>query len=148
MQGLESLRNLRFFRRASGTNSTWQIVVWWEARRIPYNLLIGVVGIVSFLLVIASAIVWEKFLRAPMEMLPDSPLFGFLVTATVYGIMANVCYTGGWIAEIAAMTLWKEDAQHFGPICFMLGVIFSVVLTLFPGIVIVIILLINLARGL
>jgi len=129
---LQYLKTLRLFRRADGPMTAWQIVAWWEARRIPYNLLVGSSGIVSSLFCVVSAIIGEKFLGEPIGM-PDPPLFA-MFAAIAYGIMANVCFTGGWIAEIVAMRVWKDEAQHFGPISFMFGVIFSVALTLLPGI--------------
>jgi hypothetical protein len=49
-----------------------------------------------------------------------------------YGIMANICYTGGWISELVAKYVWKEQAENLGKIAFALGIIFSVLLTLLP----------------
>jgi hypothetical protein len=28
----------------------WKIIIWWEVRRIPYNLIVGSVGFISLLL--------------------------------------------------------------------------------------------------
>jgi hypothetical protein len=134
VRSLQYLTTFRLFQRADGPSSDWQIIVWWEVRRIPYNLLVGSAGIVSSLLCVASSLVGEKYLGEPIG-LPDPPLFA-IFAAIAYGIMANVCFAGGWIAEIAALKVWKDEAQHFGPISHTLGVIFSVALTLLPGILI------------
>ncbi len=63
--------------------------------------------------------------------LPDPPLFAMMGVIT-YGILANVCYTGGWIAELIVLRVWKEKAISFGEIAFSLGMTFSVLLTLSP----------------
>ena len=33
-----------------GRRSAWSIIKWWELRRIPYNLIVGIVGVCSLLL--------------------------------------------------------------------------------------------------
>jgi hypothetical protein len=46
---------------------------------------------------------------------------------------ANVCYTGGWLAEAIALRFWGQTAGgHFGQIAFVLGFFFSIALTLAP----------------
>lgn len=126
------LISLPFFNRDEQPRSAWQVITWWEARRIFYNLLVGAVGIVTILLCLVSAAVGESFLGIPIG-LPDPPIFA-VVAVIVYGIMANVCYTGGWITEIIVKRVWEEQGQYFGKISFVLGVIFSIALTLLPGI--------------
>ena len=76
----------------------------------------------------------EHFLGEPIG-IPDPPLFALLAVAA-YGLMANLCYTGGWVAELLVRKLWPEQANAFGRISFFLGLIFSILLTLVPGIVI------------
>ena len=49
-----------------------------------------------------------------------------------YGIMANICYTGGWITELVAKYVWKDQAENLGKITFTLGIVFSVIITLLP----------------
>ena len=40
------------------------------------------------------------------------------------------------MAEIVALKVWNDEADHFGRICFMLGVIFSIALTVLPAVLI------------
>jgi hypothetical protein len=47
--------------------------------------------------------------------------------------MANICYTGGWIAELLVQQVWPGEGKTFGKISFFLGLIFSIMLTLVPG---------------
>jgi len=64
--------------------------------------------------------------------LPDPPAFA-LLGALLYGILANVCYTGGWVTELLVAKVWSVDTSRFGPIAFTLGTAFSVLLTLMPA---------------
>ncbi|MFM7215909.1 MAG: hypothetical protein ACKO3H_13635, partial [Verrucomicrobiota bacterium] len=64
--------------------------------------------------------------------LPDPSIvavFGILA----YGVAANVCYSGGWITEWIVRKVWRERAGAFGEISFVLGFLFSILLTLVPA---------------
>ena len=50
--------------------------------------------------------------------------------------MANVCYTGGWLAELAVRSARGLEAGRFGEITFTLGILFSVALTSLPALVV------------
>jgi hypothetical protein len=112
----------------------WQIVAWWELRRIPFNLVVGVAGIASCLIVGAVAIITEALLGS-VGWMPDSPLFA-LVWVLIYGMMANVFYTGGWVAELIVKRACPEDAASFPTLSFSLGLALSALLTLSVGVVI------------
>jgi hypothetical protein len=107
------------------------IIFWWEARRVPYNMIVGMVGLVSSAVMVAVAFTCESRGGAPIG-LPDPPAFA-LVGVLLYGIIANVCYTGGWITELVVAKLWSVETARFGPIAFTLGTAFSVLLTLIPA---------------
>jgi hypothetical protein len=51
----------------------------------------------------------------------------------LYGVLANVCYTGGWIVEIVIRKLWRHEAERFAVTTFKLGLQFSLLLTAMPG---------------
>lgn len=142
MGSLQYLSTLKLFRRTDNPTSIWEIIAWWEIRRIPYNALVGLAGIVTIICCLASAAIGETFLGIPLRL---RDLFRFaLFQVIVYGVMANICFTGGWVAEIVALRVWKDDARHFGPICFMLGMMFSIALTLLPGILLGAVLVVHL----
>ena len=67
--------------------------------------------------------------------LPDPPLFA-LIGVVIYGLLANVCFTGGWILELIVRKAWPQEADRFATLSLSLGVIFSVLLTLAPAIVV------------
>ena len=129
---LQKVRTLRLFQRSQNLESPRQIIWWWEKRRIPFNLIVGATGLfVCACLVCISLFSENKFGEAIG--LPDPPLFGVIVVF-LYGIMANVCFTGGWMAELFTKEIWKGRTEHFGEIAFALGLLFSVALTLLPAI--------------
>jgi hypothetical protein len=37
------------FTSPSSTSSAWRVIAWWEARRIPFNIVIGLYGLVCLL---------------------------------------------------------------------------------------------------
>lgn len=114
------------FRRRADLNTFGQIILWWELRRIPFNLVVGLLGIMTCITLLVTVV-------------PDNgePFGGepFLMVLGIfcYGIAANICYTGGWIVEIIAKTFWREQAVRLGENSFALGVLFSAFLTLLPA---------------
>jgi len=90
-----------------------------------------VVGLISSAIMVAVALTCERLGGAPIG-LPDPPAFA-IVGVLLYGVLANVCYTGGWITELIIAKVWSVDTSRFGPIAFTLGTVFSVLLTLAPA---------------
>ena len=102
---------------------------WWESRRLTYNKAVGSAGLATLAGVsIVSAL--------PPHPVPFGDPFGqplaLLIGAVVYGILANGCYSLGWLLELAARRVWGSRAADIGPLLFRQGLIFSVGLTLFP----------------
>lgn len=97
----------------------------------PYNMIVGVVGLLNTAIMVAVAFTCESRGGPPIG-LPDPPAFA-LVVVLLYGILANVCYTGGWITELVVAKFWAVDTARFGPIAFTLGTVFSVLVTLIPA---------------
>jgi hypothetical protein len=121
----------RLFRRARPPERAWDVVGWWESRRIPYNLIIGATGIVSAIVMLLTGFVTEHLIGEAIGV-PSSPLFA-LAAVIVYGLMANVCFTGGWILELLSRRIWGTRAEAFGEIAFTWGLLCSVLLTLVPA---------------
>lgn len=134
VEAMHRMIQWRLFNRDGSPRSGWQVVAWWEVRRVPYNLIVGAVGIITSILCLFTATVCEHFIGEPIG-LPDPPFLAILAVIA-YGAMANVCFTGGWIAELLVAKVWPEKGKAFGNISFCLGLLFSVVLTLLPGILI------------
>jgi len=97
------------------------IVRWWEARRLHFNVYVGVVGVITWFLVMiagSAAVKPGEDFEEPLAM-----IFG----PVIYAFIANACYTLGWIAD----TLSSQGRPRVG--LYKTGVVFSVVLTALPG---------------
>jgi len=128
------LRASALCRRDIPISSAWEAIGWWETRRVPFNLIVGCAGILSCIVV--SVVGLGSYILFDSEFgLPDPPLFA-LVGILLYGIAANVCFTGGWLAELIVRKFWPSEADQFSTLSLSLGLIFSVLLTLTPAIVI------------
>ncbi len=66
--------------------------------------------------------------------MPDSPFLA-ISAVVMYAVLANICYTGGWMCELVVRRLWPEQADRFASQSYSTGLIFSVLLTLAPGII-------------
>jgi len=102
----ELLRDSILCRRDGPIAKAWDVVGWWEARRLPFNLIVGSAGIFTCVIVgvigAASAILFHSDFG-----MPDPPLFA-LFGMIIYGVVANVCFTGGWIAELFIRKVWPQ----------------------------------------
>jgi hypothetical protein len=125
---------------------TREIVKWWENRRVFYNEVVGIVGLVTVFLMICCGIISELLVGEAIG-IPASPIF-IPFGAIVFGFLANVCYTGGWIAELL-LSRFKPDTNTnaFGVIAFRMGVTFSVSVTLLPAVLSWAVFLLSLATG-
>ena len=105
-------------------NRPWiKIILWWEFRRIPYNFLIVVFGILSYK--ILSFIVKDhwSFFFPPMFLYIGTLLFLFL---------ANVFYTSGWIFQLITRNSSNKFIYRIRPNIFIYGLLFSFIVELIP----------------
>ena len=116
-----------FFSRPSEPLSRLGIIAWWEIRRVPYNLIVGVIGAISLLL-------FFLFISLAHELKPGEdavePMALFVAPVAV-----NICYTGGWIAELLLSAVRRKGSALAGPVLLKLGVGFSIVILLVPSVV-------------
>jgi hypothetical protein len=129
-----AIRNRSLCRRESPSLSSAETILWWESRRIPYNLIVGTTGICTCIAVLILAFIAKEYFHSDFGM-PDPPLFGLLLIV-LYGIMANVCFTAGWIVELLLRSVAPSEATVFAENTFFCGLVFSVVLTLSPAVLI------------
>jgi hypothetical protein len=124
------LRRTALFQREAELTDTGQIIGWWETRRVPYNLIVGIAGVVSIAACFLAVGVGGAFLKEPLQR-PDPPLFGLVL---VYAVVANVFYSGGWLAELVWLRLWRIRQPRLAVLSFGLGLLFSILLTLLPAV--------------
>ncbi len=136
---IKFLTQYRLFQRQEGQMNSLQIILWWEARRLFFNIVVGIAGVITVFTMLFSAMIADKLFNEPIGW-PDPPIFA-IIGVVVYAIGANVCYTVGWLAELIAREVWGDKAKSFAEISFTLGVIFSFLLTLVPGGIIVFVVL-------
>jgi hypothetical protein len=103
------------------------IIVWWEVRRIPYNLVVGVWGAICLLIFIWS--VNASGHVAPGEDAIEPLLLPFLPNAV------NICYTTGWPVEIVLRRLWSDLNPKLGEFLFRAGLVFSLAVISLPAVV-------------
>ena len=132
--GIRRLGTLSLFRRDAPITSARQAIGWWETRRISYNLIVGGAGILTCVLILivglGASILFNSDFGVPGS--PFIAVFGVIV----YGVLANVCFTGGWVTELIVRRAWPEEADRFATTSFSLGLVFSVFLTLIPALII------------
>ena len=98
------------------------IIRWWEARRFRFNVYVGMVGAVTWLLVLIAG---SAAVKPGVDF--EEPI-AMIIGPFIYGILANLCYTLGWVVD----TRWYSGTPRTR--LYKAGVIFSVVLTALPGI--------------
>ena len=108
------------------TATIGKIIAWWEVRRIPYNLIIGSVGVVSFLLFLFF--ITHSNVLEPGED-AEEPLA--LIAAP---ILINICYTSGWVVEAALRSLDVVKTRKTGLLLFKAGSAFSLIVVLLPSV--------------
>jgi hypothetical protein len=100
------------------------ILRWWEARRLPYNLVVGGAGLVT--LGVVRVVTWLPGIQEGM------PPLGVVA---IYGALANLCYLLGPAVEIALHALWGRSVLPTGPALYRMGLTFAVGLTLLPALI-------------
>ena len=103
-----------------------RIILWWEARRIPVNFIVGFVGFIS--LVVLHITISSSGHLKPGE---DTVEPMAIIAAP---ILFNIAYTGGWLAEIALRIFWRDSQPSIGPILLKVGITFSIFVVLLPSV--------------
>lgn len=95
--------------------NVFQIIFWWELRRILYNIIVLLAGIISLLLM--SAIV-----NVPPgeDLVEPFAIIGF-------GILCNLGYSLGWLTEI-----FIKRGNTYGPKTFKIGLFFTLFFIFLP----------------
>ncbi len=103
-----------------------QVIRWWELRRLVYNAVLLVVGVAAI-----AGMEWLMTKVIPLGEDAIEPMLLF-VGVVVYGVMANLCYTLGWIIELRSRKTDPLAARRRGQWMFRAGLLFSCVLTSLP----------------
>ncbi len=106
----------------SDVSTKRRIISWWEDRRLRFNLYVGTVGFVTWILV------WVAGSAAVKPGVDFEEPIAMIVGPFVYGFFANICYTLGWIVD----TTFYRGVPRIR--LYKAGVLFSVILTALPGV--------------
>ncbi|HTW79365.1 MAG TPA: hypothetical protein VME23_07485 [Terracidiphilus sp.] len=106
--------------------TTWQIIRWWEIRRLLYNAILFAIGIAS---IIAMEFLMGRVIPVGEDAIEP---FALALGVVIYGIVANLCYTSGWIVELAGRKADGTSARSQARKHFLLGLWFSSLLTSAP----------------
>jgi hypothetical protein len=113
--------------------SPLRVVQWWEKRRLSYNLIVGGTGVATLIYINALEVLLGQGVLTPFTGRNAS---AHLVAIATYGVLANVCYTMGWVAETIVERWLKRPIYGLGPALFRHGLVFSVGLTLLPAVLV------------
>jgi hypothetical protein len=105
----------------------WQVIAWWELRRIPYNLIVGGVGFISlllFYLFISLAQGVESGIDAiePLALL-------------IAPILLNMAFTAGWLGELFLRIAWQVQSPIIATAFLKLGLSFSLLVAILPSVI-------------
>ncbi len=103
------------------------IIAWWEVRRIPYNLVVGVWGAICLLIFTCS-------LNASGHLAPGEDAIEPLLLPLL-PIAVNICYTTGWPVEIVLRRLLSALNPKLGEFLFRAGLVFSLAVISLPAVV-------------
>jgi hypothetical protein len=92
-------------------------IVWWELRRVPVNLVIGIYGI--FCMMVLFWAIESSVVQQPGEDAVEPLLI--MITPVLF----NICYTLGWLVELPARLANPKLSPRFGPMLMKLGLGFS-----------------------
>ena len=98
-----------------------QVIGWGERRRLMYNVSVAAAGVLTLSVAVALGV-----LPVPGTMPTE------LMSVIVYGLLANVCYSMGPVADLVLRRILGIRAPDIGPVLFRYGFVFSVGLTLLP----------------
>jgi len=111
-----------WFFDGSQSTSRSQIFKWWERRRLYFNLYVGLVGILTWFLVLIAG---SAAVKPGVDF--EEP-FAMIIGPFFYGVMANLCYSLGSAADL----LFYRARPRV--VLFKTGLFFSIGLTALPGI--------------
>ena len=106
--------------------TTGEVIRWWELRRLIYNVVLFAIGIASII-----AMEWLMGKVIPVGEDAAEP-FALALGVTGYGIIANLCYTLGWVVEVIGRRADENRARARARIHFWSGMWLSCLLTTAP----------------
>jgi hypothetical protein len=119
---MNGLLNTLLTHKLPETERKWyHVIIWWELRRIPYNLTLlvtGILGILCMTLVVDGG----------GDFVSGLAIMGF-------AFLANFFYTFGWVVELFIRFFNRQKATWFGLKSFKVGFIIAICGTFVPSLI-------------
>ena len=103
----------------------WRVVSWWELRRIAFNGIVGVYGLICLVVFL-----WAITTSGHLERGEDA-IEPLAILAAPFGI--NLLYTLGWLVEVPARFVVPDLTPAFAPSLLKAGLVFGIVLITLPA---------------
>lgn len=100
--------------------SVFEIILWWEIRRILYNFIVLVSGVLSLIIMIKSA--------SGIVVLEPGEDFYEPIMIPIFGILCNIAYTLGWLTEVIF-----RPSINYAPKMFKRGLYFTLFWVFLPS---------------
>ncbi len=97
-----------------------QIILWWEIRRILYNIIVLVGGVLSIVIMLKAA-------SGRVHLEPGEDFYEPIMIL-IFAFLANVGYTFGWLTE-----MFIKRSLAYGPKMFKRGLFFTLFWVFLPS---------------
>ncbi len=111
----------------------FQVIVWWELRRILYNIIVLIAGILSLIIMITAA-------SGRVHLEPGEDFFEPIMIP-IFAVLCNMGYTLGWLTEV-----FIKRSATYGPKMFKRGLYFTLFWIFLPSTIWVIVALFDLIK--
>ena len=102
--------------------NVFQIIIWWELRRILYNIIVLICGILSLLIMMSAA-------SGRVELEPGEDFYEPIMIS-IFAVLCNFGYTLGWLTEI-----FIKRSLTYGTRMFKVGLYFTLFWVFLPTII-------------
>lgn len=106
-------------------------IVWWEKRRLAFNLFVLAISILALAAFFSLASAVSSY--APEQ--ENVSTAGLMADAIAFPIAVNVLYTLGWIIEAPLRLGAKRNLLRLGPVLLGIGIAASLLISLTPTLV-------------
>jgi hypothetical protein len=115
-----------FFETPKEPLTGFRIILWWEKRRIPFNLMVALVGISSMAL--------SDWFHDAVGHLHHDHSGGPPFEALLMPLGINFGYTLGWLSESSIAKGWRSTAPERSPMLLKRGLLFSIFIVSLPAV--------------
>ena len=102
--------------------NVFQIIIWWELRRILYNIIVLICGILSLLIMMSAA-------SGRVELEPGEDFYEPIMIP-IFAVLCNFGYSLGWLTEI-----FIKRSLTYGTRMFKVGLYFTLFWVFLPTII-------------